>query len=90
MTNAQRKHVLLPAQIAAFLEDYQARHHLGSFSASVEAAARALRQQELEHSYREYAQECTQDAQAQQEAERWLGFWVAASPPRSWANWTAA
>ena len=74
MTNAQRKHVLLPAQVTAFLEEYQARHHLSSFSATVEAAALALQQQELERSYREYANDYAQNAQEQQDAERWLGF----------------
>jgi hypothetical protein len=74
MTNAHRKHVVLPPQTVTFLEEYQNRHHLGSFSATIEAAAQALRQQELQREYQQYAHDYAQDAQEQKSADAWLGF----------------
>jgi hypothetical protein len=74
MTNAHRKHVVLPPQTVTFLEEYQSRHHLGSFSATVEAAVQALRQQELQREYQQYALDYARDTQEQQSADAWLGF----------------
>ena len=81
MTNAHRKHVVLPPQTVAFLEEYQNRHHLGSFSATIEAAVQALRQQELQKEYQQYALDYAQNPQEQQSADAWLGFPMEETPP---------
>ncbi|WP_261665238.1 hypothetical protein [Deinococcus sp. Marseille-Q6407] len=72
MTQAHRKHVAFEPQVARFLEHYQQRHGLPSFSAAVEAAALALQEQELRAGYAQFAQDYAQDEEAQQEAEAWL------------------
>lgn len=74
MTQAHRKHVVFDAQVMKFLEDYQTRHQLPSFSAAVEAAAVALRQQELRREYERFAHDYAADAEAQAEAEAWMGL----------------
>lgn len=74
MTQAHRKHVVFDAQVMKFLEDYQTRHQLTSFSAAVEAAAVALRQQELKREYERFSHDYAADAEAQAEAEAWLGL----------------
>ncbi|CAM3784594.1 hypothetical protein [Deinococcus frigens] len=74
MTQAHRKHVVFPPDTLRFLEDYQRKHQLPSFSATIEAAALALQQQELRQAYEQYAQDFARDAQAQAEAEEWLDF----------------
>lgn len=74
MTQAHRKHVVFDAQVMKFLEDYQTRHRLPSFSAAVEAAAAALREQELKREYERFASDYAADAEAQAEAEAWLGL----------------
>ena len=74
MTQAHRKHVVFDPQVAKFLEDYQTRHRLPSFSAAVEAAAAALREQELKREYDRFARDYAADPTAQAEAEAWLGL----------------
>ena len=74
MTNAHRKHVVLPPQTITFLEDYQRRNHLGSFSATIEAAVQALRQQELQQEYQQYALDYAQNPQERHDAETWLAI----------------
>lgn len=73
MNDVQRKHVSLPLQTVRILEDYQKRHRLGSFSASVEAAALALEQRDLELAYMQFAEDYANDTAGQREAEAWLG-----------------
>ena len=72
MTQAHRKHVILPEQTLKFLERYQRQHGLASFSATVEAASLALQQQELRRAYAQYAAEYADDPRAQAEGEAWL------------------
>ena len=74
MTQAHRKHVVFAPQVVKFLEDYQVRHCLPSFSAAVEAAAAALRERELRNEYERFASEYAADPTAQAEAEVWLGL----------------
>ena len=74
MDGIHRKHISLPERTVRFLEAYQSRHQLTSFSATVEAAASALEMLELEASYRAFAQDFSQSPAAQLEAETWLGF----------------
>lgn len=74
MAPDRRKQVTLTADTLRFLEDYQRKHQLPSFSATIEAAALALQHQELRQAYAQYAQDFAQDAQAQTEAEEWLDF----------------
>ena len=72
MTQAHRKHVILPEQTLKFLERYQRQHGLASFSATVEAASLALQQQELRRAYAQYAEDYAGDPLAQAEGEAWL------------------
>lgn len=74
MTQAHRKHIVFDPQVVKFLEDYQTRHHLPSFSAAVEAAAVALRERELKSEYERFARDYETDSAAQSEAEAWLGL----------------
>lgn len=74
MSQAHRKHVVFDPQVISFLEHYQQRHNLPSFSAAVEAAAHALRRQELRTEYEQFARDYAQDREAQTEAEAWLGL----------------
>ncbi|GAA5503714.1 hypothetical protein Dxin01_03475 [Deinococcus xinjiangensis] len=74
LTQGRRKHVVFDPQVVKFLEDYQVRHRLPSFSAAVEAAAAALRHQELKSEYERFAHEYAADPTAQAEAEAWLGL----------------
>lgn len=53
MTNATRISATLPADLSAYLDEYQRQHGLESRSAALAAAVRALRDQELEAAYRE-------------------------------------
>lgn len=74
MTEAQRKHVLLPPETVAVLETYQATHGLRSFSSAVEAAAEALARQERRGAYQQYARDYAADPAEQQAAEEWLSL----------------
>ena len=74
MSQAHRKHIVLPEQTLRFLERYQQQHNLDSFSATIEAASLALQQQELQRAYAQYAEDYARDPQAQAEAEVWLSF----------------
>jgi hypothetical protein len=47
METTLRKHITLLKSTYQFLEDYQRRQHLPNFSAAIEAAAQALKQQSL-------------------------------------------
>ncbi len=72
MTYAQRRHVTLSPEIVAYLEQYQQAHGLPNFSATVEAAAQALRRFERVQSYEEFARDYAEDPAMQEEAEPWL------------------
>jgi hypothetical protein len=72
MSQAHRRHVILPEQTVKFLEQYQQQHGLTSFSATIEAASLALQQQELRRAYAQYAHDYANDPEAQAEAEAWL------------------
>lgn len=74
MTQSHRKHVVFDPPVMQFLENYQQRHKLPSFSAAVEAAAAALQQQELRADYEQFARDYAADTAAQEEAEAWLGL----------------
>ncbi|WP_133161795.1 hypothetical protein [Deinococcus koreensis] len=74
MTETHRKHVVFPDHVLRFLERYQREHGLPSFSATIEAATKALEQQERRDAYARYAQDYASDPQAQAEAEQWLEF----------------
>lgn len=74
MEPAERRHVTLPAQTITYLENYRRNKGLASFSATIEAAAEALRAQELEASYKAFTAEYEQDSDEQREAEEWLGM----------------
>lgn len=74
MTQTHRKHIVFDPQVMSFLEKYQQRHGLPSFSAAVEAAAHALRQQELRAEYEQFARDYAGNRDAQAEAEAWLGL----------------
>ena len=52
-TNAVRISATLPAELATFLDQYQTEHDLGSRSAALAEAVRALREQALSKAYRE-------------------------------------
>lgn len=83
MAEAQRKHVVVPVQTLQFLEEYQKKHRLPSFSATIEAAAQALQQSELRLAYEAYAREYEQDEQAQAEAQAWLEFPMQETAPEN-------
>lgn len=53
MNNTTRISATLPSDLAAFLERYQETHKLGSRSAALAEAVRALRDQTLQDAYRE-------------------------------------
>lgn len=53
MTNATRISATLPPDLATFLDKYQETHKLGSRSAALADAIRALRDQTLQDAYRE-------------------------------------
>ena len=52
-TNAVRISATLPAELAKYLDDYQASHALESRSAALAKAIVTLREQELYEAYRE-------------------------------------
>jgi len=58
----------------SFLQAYQQRHKLPSFSDAVKAAAYALQQQELRAEYEQFTRDYAGDREAQAEAEAWLGL----------------
>lgn len=72
MTQAQRRHITLPPETIAFLEQYQQAHQLDNFSATIEAAASALARQERVAAYQQYARDFASDAAEQQDAGEWL------------------
>lgn len=74
MEPVERRHVTLPVQTIQILERYRRTKGLASFSATIEAAAEALRAQELEASYKAFSADYAQDAAEQLEAEAWLGI----------------
>lgn len=74
MTHVHRKHIVMPEDTLSFLENYQRTHNLASFSAVIEAAALALKEQELRRQYAQYAADYTADPQEQAEAEAWLNL----------------
>ena len=53
MNNATRISATLPSDLAAFLNKYQETHNLGSRSAALADAVRALRDRTLQDAYRE-------------------------------------
>ncbi|MFC6619300.1 hypothetical protein [Deinococcus radiophilus] len=74
MTHSTRRHIAFDTQTLQFLEQYQERHGLPSFSATIEAAAAALQERELREGYERFARDYAGDEQARQEAEAWLGL----------------
>ena len=74
MTTSHRRHVILPEQALQFLEEYQRKYGLSSFSAALEAATKALQQEELRRSYAQFAHDYANDPQEQAEAEAWLAL----------------
>ncbi|GAA5441807.1 hypothetical protein ACFQDE_19990 [Deinococcus caeni] len=74
MTHVHRKHVVMPDDTLTFLETYQRTHNLPSFSAVIEAAALALKEQELRAQYAQYAADYAQNPDEQREAEAWLNL----------------
>ena len=73
MGSTLRKHVVLSRSANEFLESYQASHNLPNFSATIEAAAKALKQQSLIAGYEQFAKDYAASETMQQEAETWLG-----------------
>lgn len=72
MESTLRKHITLPKSAYEFLEDYQRREGLPNFSASVEAAVNALKQQSLVTGYKQFASDYAASKDMQKEAEDWL------------------
>jgi hypothetical protein len=72
MESTLRKHITLPESTFKFLSEYQQREGLPNFSATVEAAAKALQRQVLISGYQQFAEDYANSASMQQEAENWL------------------
>ena len=73
MESTLRKHIVLSKSVNEFLENYQASHNLPNFSATIEAAAKALKQQSLIAGYEQFAKDYAASEAMQREAETWLG-----------------
>ena len=74
METTLRKHVTLPKATYDFLESYRRKQGLANFSATVEAAAEALKQQTLVGEYKQFADDYTASQEMQREAESWLSL----------------
>jgi hypothetical protein len=72
MESTLRKHITLPKSAYEFLEDYQRREGLPNFSASVEAAVNALKQQSLVAGYQQFTSDYAASKNMQKEAKDWL------------------
>ncbi|MGL4611516.1 MAG: hypothetical protein ACRCYY_17855 [Trueperaceae bacterium] len=72
MESTLRKHITLPKSDYKFLEDYQRREGLPNFSASIEAAVNALKQQSLITGYKQFATDYAASKDMQKEASSWL------------------
>ena len=74
MENTLRKHITLPKATYEFLSSYQRQAGLANFSATIEAAADALKQQSLRAAYDEFASDFANSPTMQKEAEGWLNL----------------
>ena len=74
MENTLRKHITLPKATYDFLEAYQEKQGLANFSATVEAAVEALRQQTLVAEYKQFAEDYAASPDMRREAESWLSL----------------
>ncbi len=72
MNTTLRKHITLSKSVCDFLEDYQRREGLPNFSATIEAAVKALKQQSLIAGYEQFAADYAASKEMQREAEIWL------------------
>ena len=72
MESTLRKHITLPKSTYDFLTDYQRRENLSNFSATIEAAAEALKKQSLIAGYEQFAADYAASETMQKEAEAWL------------------
>ena len=72
MNATLRKHITLSKPICDFLENYQRREGLPNFSATIEAAAKALQQQSLIDGYEQFAVDYAASKEMQKEAKDWL------------------
>jgi predicted KAP-like P-loop ATPase len=72
MESTLRKHITLPKSAYDFLEDYQQQKGLPNFSATIEAAVAALKQQSLIAGYEQFATDYATSKDMQKEAESWL------------------
>jgi hypothetical protein len=72
MESTLRKHITLPRSTYEFLEDYQRREGLPNFSATIEAAVNALRQQNIIAGYDQFAADYAASKNMQKEADAWL------------------
>lgn len=83
MESTQRKHIVLSKSVSEFLENYQAAHNLPNFSATIEAAANALRRESLIAGYEQFAKDYAASKAMQKEAEQWLGQPMEESTPKA-------
>lgn len=74
MDSTLRKHITLPKSVNDFLEHYQQTHNLPNFSATIEAAAEALKKEALIIGYEQFAADYGASPVMQKEAESWLGI----------------
>ncbi len=74
MESTLRKHITLPKSAYDFLLEYQRHRGLANFSATIEAAVEALRQQSLITEYRQFASDYANSEEMQEEAETWLAL----------------
>jgi hypothetical protein len=72
MESTLRRHITLPKSTYEFLEEYQRREKLPNFSATIEAAVNALKQQSLIAGYEQFATDYAASKKMQKEAESWL------------------
>lgn len=74
MKSTLRKHIILPKSTYDFLIDYQHRQGLPNFSSTIEAAAKALKQQSLIAGYEQFAADYAASEDMQKEADAWLNL----------------
>jgi hypothetical protein len=72
MESTLRKHITLPKATLDFLEDYQQQQGLPNFSATIEAAANALKKQSVIAGYEQFAADYAVSNDMKKEAEVWL------------------
>ena len=67
-----RKHITLTQSTYKFLTEHQHREKLPSFSAAIEAAAEALKKQDLIAGYEQFAADYAASKEMKEEAAAWL------------------